>query len=222
VSSLRIPPEQVPSFTKLRSLSSQTASQLQSAMASAAERKEGADLSPEDVGPVGGLDELELGKILDALGVLYHVRAYWDVPLDELVADVADNMRSADPSLTPGAATVEFMERIKRLLSIDSLAVAAKADVLTAEHERTLHGLRILTDARPIFGNDVQKPPDAIAIGHMLKLTFHRGGRLEEEFFALDEDDLHSLKEAVQRAEVKANSLRAALAKSQLKVISTD
>jgi len=195
---------------------------LQSAVASAAAKKESADLSPQDVGPVGGLAEAELGEILDALSVLYHVRAYYDAPLDEFVADLADNMRSADPGFTPGAATVEFMERIKRLLSIEDLAVAAKGDVLTAEHERTLHGLRILTDARPIFGNDVQKPPDAIAIGHMLKLTFHRGGRLEEEFFALDEDDLRSLKEAVQRAEVKANSLRAALAKSQLRVLSAD
>jgi len=62
-----------------------------------------------------------------------------------------------------------------------------------------VHSVRILTDARPIFGNNIEKPPEAIAIIHTLKIAYHRSGRLEEQFFAFDEHDLKELRSAVER-----------------------
>lgn len=82
--------------------------------------------------------------------------------------------------------------------------------------------MRILTDIRPIFGNNVEEPPEAVVIMHTLKMAYHRGGRVDEVFFAMDETDLGDLKAAVARAELKAKSILATLAKTQLKVITEE
>jgi hypothetical protein len=222
VSPLRIPSEDQAGLAKLHSLSDHAASALRSALASAAIEKESADLSAEDIGPIEGLSSANLDQILEAITGLHHARAFAEVPLDEFVNDVSESIRStAHPDFpTTGPALDQFKDRLRTFLAIDAIARAAKSNVLRYEHERTVHSLRILTDARPIFGNDVEEPPEAIAIIHTLKIAYHRSGRLEEEFFVFDEQDLKALKNAVERAELKANSLRAALTKSHLKVLS--
>jgi hypothetical protein len=224
VSVLSIPEEHASGLARLQSLSRENASLLRDALASAAARKQSADVSPTDIGPIEGVPESDVEQIVDAISGLHHARAFFETPLNEFLDDVVEAMKSAPNSgfsSTGGGALDTFKERVRGFLNIEELALAAKSNVLRFEHERTLHSLRILTDARPIFGIDVEKPPEAIAIGHMLKIAYHRGGKVEEEFFALDEGDLQTLKKAVQRAELKANSLRTMLAK-QLKVISQE
>jgi len=217
---LRIPAEHQVGLVKLQALSDSTASQLLSALASAAEEKQSANLSPEDLAPIEGLPKDQLEQILDALSGIHHARAYAETPLDEFVNNVSETMRSADNALpTAESAIQQFEERIKRFMDIPALARAAKGDILRYEHERTVHDLRIVTDARPIFGNSVEQPPEAFAIVHTLKIAYHRSGRIEEEFFSFDEFDLEDLREAVERAELKARSLRAALNKSGLQVL---
>jgi hypothetical protein len=222
VSPLRIPSEHQAGLVKLHSLSDQTASALRSALAYAAEEKESAELSAEDVKPVEGLSPAVLDQILEVITGLHHARAYADVSLDEFVNDVSGSIQSTvDPDFPKtGPALDRFKVRLKAFLGIDAIARAAKSNVVRYEQERTMHGVRILTDARPIFGNDVKEPPEAIAIIHTLKIAYHRSGRLEEEFFAFDEHDLEELKNAVERAELKASGLRAVLTKSGLKVLS--
>ncbi len=222
MTSIKVPPDHIPALVKLSSLSALTASSLQTAVASAAARMGSRDLSPKEVGPIAGLNEMDLEQILEAVTGLQHVQAFTEISIDELLSDVSESVRSANQADVPAADIKELKERLRVFLNNQDLAIAAKTNVLRYEHERVLHSLRILTDARPIFGNDVQKPPELMTIDHILKIAFHRAGRLEEEFFALDEDDLKTLKEAVQRAEQKANSLRALLTKSQIKVASTD
>ena len=218
---LTIPAEHQVGLVKLQALSDPTASRLLSALAFAAEKKQSAYLSPEDLAPIEGLQREQLEQILDAVSGVQHARAYAETPLDEFVKDVSETMRSAVHLNfpTPEGAIRQFEERLRKFLDIAAFARAAKGDILMYEHERTVHGLRILTDARPIFGNSVEEPPEAVAIVHTLKIAYHRGGRLEEEYFAFDEIDLEELREIVERAELKAKSLRAALKKSDLKVL---
>lgn len=216
---LRIPPEHQVGLVKLRDLSDSTASQLLSALISAAEEKQSANLSPEDLAPIEGLPKDQLEQILDALSGIHHARAYAETPLDQFVNNVSETMRSAGNAPTSGSGVQQFEERIKRFMDIPAFARAAKGDILRYEHERTVHDLRIVTDARPIFGNSVEQPPEALAIVHTLKIAYHRSGRIEEEFFAFDEVDLEDLREAVERAELKARSLRTALNKSGLQVL---
>lgn len=218
---LAIPREHQIGLAELQALPEPIASLLLPALAAAAEKTQSAYPSPEDLAGFEGIPQGQLEQILDAVSGVYHARANAEVPLSEFVKDVIETMRSAVQLnfQTSPSAIEQFEERLTRFMSIASFARAAKGDTLLYEHERTVFDWRILTDARPVFGDNVEEPPEAFEITHTLKIAFHRGGSHEEEYFALDEIDLAELRRVVERAESKATSLRAALKKSGMKVL---
>ena len=221
MASLSIPREHQVGLAKLQALADLPATHLLSALASAVEKTQSAYFAPDDLGPIEGIPQNELAEILDAVSGIYHARANAEVPLEEFVKDVTETMRSAYKIDFPTSesAIQKFEGRLTQFMSIATLARAAKGDILMYEHERTVYDLKILTDARPIFGDSVAEPPEALEVMHTLKIAFHRGSRHEEEFFALDESDLAELRRVVERAELKAKSLRAALKKSGMQVL---
>lgn len=218
---LSIPREHQIGLVKLQALPNPIASLLYAALASAAEKMQTGHLSPDDLGGFVGIPEDELGSILNGISGIYHARADAEVPLDQFVKDVIETMRSASPAGFQSSenAIRQFEERLTQFLGIPALARTSKGDILMFEHERTVYGFRILTDARPIFGENVEEPPEAFEITHTLKVAFHRGSGHEEEYFGLDEADLAELSRVVERAEQKAKSLRAVLNKSGMKVL---
>lgn len=221
---LRIPPEHQAGLVKLALLPREVASELRTAL-SEATRREGINISAEDLAPVSGVPHADIAKIAEAVVGLNLARVYSDTDLDSFVTDVTDSMRSAAPSGLPTTkdSIAQFKKRIQAFLTIDEISQSAKTNLLRHEHERSVHSLRILTDIRPIFGNNVEEPPKGVVVMHTLKMAYHSGSsRLEEAFFGMDETDLRNLKEAVVRAELKAKSIRTALGKAQLKVINEE
>ena len=217
---LRIPPDEQEGLVKLQSISEEVASHLLAALETAANRAETDGLVVGDLTEIAGLSRRDQEQILDTLLSLYRVRAFSEVDLDDFVSDVCGSMISAKRAdFFASTENIEaFTHRLGKFMGIRALDRGAKATVLRYAHERTVHGLRILTDARPIFGNDVTAPPEAIVINHTLKLSYHYSGKIKEAFFAFDDQDLAELKKAVERAELKAASLSALLVKSQMKV----
>ena len=217
---LRVPPDEQVALVKLQNLSEPIASKLVEAIGSAAAKTKTDGLRVEDLPEIPSLPRTEVEQILDTVLSLYRVRAYSDVSLDEFVVDVCDSMRVSerkDFSRT-SEAIEHFKGRLAQFLGLEDVNRAAKSTVLRYEQERSVHSLKFLTDARPVFGNDVTKSPEAAVILHTLKIGYHHAGRIGEAFFAFDENDLEELKKAIQRAESKASSLRTALARAQLKV----
>jgi len=147
---LRIPPEHQSGLVKLAMLSDQGAVQLRSALSAAAQKKEGGSVSPEDLGPIPGLSRGDLENIVDAVVGLNFARIYSDRDVEDFAKDVSESMRSVAPSDFPatGDAIDQFRKRIQEFLTIEGIARSAKTDVLRYEHERSVHGLRILTDHR--------------------------------------------------------------------------
>lgn len=95
------------------------------------------------------------------------------------------------------------------LVSHSSLGVGAKATRLMLEHERVFVLSEIFSDIRSVFAqDDVEELPVTAIITHSLKIHSHiNGGRPDDIFFALDIDDLLQLKEAVDRAIRKHDTL---------------
>ncbi len=111
---------------------------------------------------------------------------------------------------------VDFTERLAALLALDSLnSIALKAKELQAESERTFCDARIITDVRPVFGENIEDSP-AMIIVHTLKIGFHESGH-KDIYVALDAGDIANLKKTLQRAEDKANKLKAILDKAGLR-----
>ncbi len=221
---LRIPPEHQSGLVKLALLSGQVAVQLHTVMSAAAQKAGGGSVSAEHLGPISGLSRADLEKIVDAVVGLNFARVYSDADIEDFAKDVSESLQAAAPSGFPTTkdSIDQFRKRIEEFLSIDGITRSAKTEILRYAHERSVHSLRILTDIRPVFGDDVEKPPEAVVIMHTLKMAYHRAGRLDEAFFGMDESDLRHLKEAAVRAELKAKSIRTALAKARLKVVSEE
>ncbi len=158
-------------------------------------------ISPKDA-------EMLVGAILS----LYSVRHYYDLASDQLVGELAQAMAaSEDVALRLNGNEGKFRERMLKLLSIDSLGIASKAFELLYEYERAFCNTRILTDIRPIFGEQPESRPVAALVMHLLRISYHERAELKEFYVALDEGDIKLLREALDRADNKARSLRAVM-----------
>jgi hypothetical protein len=160
---------------------------------------------------VPSLQTKDLRHMMATLLSLSSVYVHSDAPVDEFVSDMVRAMkRTKRPDLSLDGPEVEtnFKSRLTSVLTVGTLAIAAKAIVLQHEHEHTLCTVRIFTDTRPIYGADVAAPPAAMAVTHMLKLSYHESDRIEEIHIALDKNDLMNLKAQIERAESKVLGLK--------------
>ena len=175
--------------------------------------------SPSSVPVIPGVSPEDVERVKDALDTMYGIRAFHDVPLKEFISDVCDSLREhkeLDATDEP-----KLRERLARLLAVEPWIVAAKALVLQNEHERNFCSVRILTDARPVFANGVKGPPSAMVITHTLKLSYHEGagGHLSDIYLSFGSNDITELRDALNRAEDKAPSLRTLLEAGNVRII---
>jgi hypothetical protein len=152
-----------------------------------------------------------LRSVVEAIFALYRVRVANDVQIEMFVDDVADAMADVEAEhRIPESERESFREKLRILLGADSLTLLSKAMDLQTSDERSFCSARILTDLRPVFGPKVESGPKAMVVIHTLKLGYHRYGRSgnhDEIHIALDDSDLHTLKDVVDRAMEKAKAL---------------
>jgi hypothetical protein len=142
-----------------------------------------------------------------------------EMPLDKFVDELADAMTSSgihDLALTKDARK-RFVYNMHKLLDVAALSFLAKAHALQAEHERLFRDAKVLTDLRPVF-HDPDEPPVDMIVEYTLKIIYHDGSRHQhrEIYMAMDSDDITHLKEALERAEKKAASLKMLLQSKNL------
>jgi hypothetical protein len=111
----------------------------------------------------------------------------------------------------PAEQQERLSKNLGRLLADEGLVVASKAVYLKRDYEHRYCRTRILTDIRPIFGEDRTLAPATALIVHMLQLVYHEGQSTKEIHIALDAESLSSLKLQIERAEDKAKSLKTLL-----------
>jgi hypothetical protein len=153
----------------------------------------------EDVGPAA----TQLAFPLLALrGQLRKMKA------DEVAERLSE---SADLDLDQQART-QLRDRAAAILGTDVLATTAVATDLQTQNPRNFQSARIVTDIRPVFSDVIEQRPTGAVIVETLQIqTWTRDGNAELIFVSMDEEDLTLLKDIVDRALVKTNTLRALL-----------
>lgn len=173
--------------------------------------------SPASIPSVDGLTPVQVQQVVDTLKSMYQTRVSAEVAVSEFVDDVGEALREEDEEFRPSP---QFRDRLSKILSIEALHTEAKAFILYGEHANVFCSTRILTDIRAVFGANVSDPPEAYIVTHTLKIDYHGSrGRLEEFFVGLASEDLVELKIAIDRAELKAQSLRKLLEKTNVRFI---
>lgn len=99
----------------------------------------------------------------------------------------------------------------------------AKAADLAGERPNTYHTGRILTDIRPLFGDEAKEPLQAAVINQTLRIEyFNQRGELESIFIALSDADIADLMRIANRALVKSSTLREFLVGVNIRAIQVE
>jgi hypothetical protein len=148
-------------------------------------------------------------------------------PLDAIYSVAAlasrENLtpREAAEAIRSDALSVDravLTQRVERLLAQDAVRVSVRAVEVSAAGERLTLTARIVTDIRPIFadpGSSDLKPAAAVVL-HWLRVDYMEDGESRTFSALMDSEDLKILQGAVERAEAKAASLEALLAKADV------
>jgi hypothetical protein len=163
-----------------------------------------------------------IDALMRALLSLYQARALAETPpIGEFVEDLATAVKDSGlPELDlDEVGRSRFVRNMMALLSVEPLVFLAKANALQREHEKLFHSAKILTDLRPVFHGIDQQPKDMI-LEYTLKLVFHDGSRRHREIYmVLDGRDMIALREAINRAEQKAASLKSLCESNDIAII---
>lgn len=204
---LQIPKEHLPAIGKILKLSDAAIEELINAISSATISAEAPEMSEKIAGSVPSIPREDLAEIVQMLYSLYHVREFSEVRHARFVRDLVDtlllnpdfDLQKADASITG--------KRFQRLLNIKTLNTLSKAIRLQRDGERIYCDARIISDIRPVFGDDVEERPISAVITHTLKLGYDVMGEHKEFFVVLDEQDLNALQGVIERAQAKGDTL---------------
>jgi hypothetical protein len=102
-----------------------------------------------------------------------------------------------------------FARNIARLLASPVVQYYGKADDVITDHARIFSTAKVLTDIRPVFGDDLSEPPPAAVIVDMLRIDhFDRKEGKGSYYVALDHADLLKLRNVIDRALEKTKTVQ--------------
>lgn len=174
-----------------------------------------------------GIEDLtkdDLLNILEAIVSLYPLQAYSSLTIEDLASSLGEAVAELEDfhNVTEEQKKI-FEARITTLLSINgALDVASKVGELLLEYEHLFLGSRIITDIRPVFDSDLNKIPAGALLVHTLKLEYKQGNEEKDFYIALDTNDVKKLREQLDRAEQKAESIKLMLNQAQVSYLDVE
>lgn len=158
-------------------------------------------------------EEGDNGRVVAALLNLAVQRRRWDA--DELARLVA----SAPGLDVPDERRDSFERFISRVVQAEALVSAARGLDIVFDREHIAAETRVLTDIRPVFGDDVEPQLLGATVINTLSIDYHTPTGPQKLQLAVDERDLKRLQEAIDRALKKSVSLRELLAASDTQYV---
>jgi hypothetical protein len=213
MASLRVPDEYVGGLAKFLGLSVESGDKLLSALEQSPVSQEPREALKEKLSALGIVPNSDVDDIADAVMSLYFVCAHSDESPSDLAAEItqAINESSSEKLKLPDETRANIKSRLTRLLSVDSFAISVKADSYLYEYDNVFSKAHISTDIRPIFGVNPEEPPKVATLNHMMNIHYYHDGEHKELYLALDAFDLDSLRNVIDRAALKAESLKQVL-----------
>lgn len=158
----------------------------------------------------------DITQIITVLISMNSLRTYLDLETPDLVKQVCEAMiETGEPELALGADDQEpFANYLGQLLETRSLIISSKVVDVWSEHDRSLCGVRIFTDVRPVFGDENNVL--ATGIVHMLKLSYHETDGIKEIYIAMDDDDLEKLTDAIEYASTRSKNVKSVLSEAKI------
>lgn len=169
---------------------------------------------------VGSGDEIE--KIRRSIVVLHYLYANSGQNLDEFSNEIASSLEQAFRDIDLNISVESIQATLSGVFSAIALRISAKASTLILDAERGFLRARIITDIRPVFGDNITEPDIAAAmVIHTLKIAYQDND--ENEFFVnMTTKDLQQFKTVIDRALQKAEGVQKILPSLTKHVIEPD
>ena len=161
------------------------------------------DLTNRLLASVTSLDEDAAREFLDITLSLASLRVDQEMTVDELAEAVS---ASSDLQISD-EERLKLKTRISALLDLPDVQHLAKAADVLVQSERSFHDAKVITDVRPVFADDPSEGPFGAIILHNLAIEFQGPSQIETWFVTLDERDLRRLREVLERAAQKGQTL---------------
>jgi hypothetical protein len=213
---LQIPIRYVQALNDIRNLPVSAVDELARALASVSIVSSSSDMAARITESVPNVPTERLEPIVDALYSMYHVREFSEMNRSSFLNELTESLREQLKPKIADAELATVKEKFKKLLSIDTLDSLSKAVRLQRDEPRVFCASKIISDIRPVFGDNVKARPVAATITHTLKLSYHEDGDHKEFYIVLDEVDLSELEKTVKRAKTKADTLSQVLIDSSI------
>ncbi len=142
---------------------------------------------------------------------MYEIRAEQKMSAQAFAQAICDfAAASGRPELKPTDNNWEPIRRsLAEILSLDrTIGVIAKGFGVVSEFERLFESARVVTDLRPVFGEKVTDRPAAFAVVHELRIKYYSAEGSKEFFVSLDSSNIKNLREAMDRASQKEETLK--------------
>ncbi len=160
---------------------------------------------------------------VDAVVPLLFLKASTGKSTADLVNEITASLITGDKeeATLSAAAVPNFKKHLGRILELSKLTTRAKALSLAADCQRLFSDAKIVSDVRPVFGEDVSKPPLGAVILHSLKIGFAEDGEEREFFVTMDSKDLRELQSWITRALSKDATLSQFIKQSNIEQFET-
>lgn len=170
------------------------------------------------IAPKIELDKNKIAGIVAMLASLY--RTMEDTPIDEFVVDFYHAAISFDKTSTLDIEWDDIKKDLKTVLSNDSFGVTSKAMDILSHYPNTYCSARLVTDIRPVFGQNTNECPPASLVVHTLRISSHQDDSDTKDYYvSLDSQDLHELRRIIERALEKETTLKSMINDTKMQYI---
>ena len=166
---------------------------------------------------VRDLSDDDISELLGAILPMYSAKGFSEADTPAFIRDLAKAIASGKPPLTMDIEVLKA--RFAVLLAIPSIAVSAKAFLIQREQQNIFLSARSLSDIRPVFSEDGDRPM-AFVVSHQLKVSYFDDGQRKTLYLALDDDDISELQKVLTRARTKSKVLSTLIQQMNLPEIS--
>ncbi len=208
--SISIPESAYQPFRDIVRMDDATFAQLAKAV-SAAPAQSSPDRFSENLSEsVSGISEDALNAITIELFRMNYVQSEAELSPQQtayLIADTVKTQEVENPVFEEHELLV-LRTRLAELLGAPkALYLTSKANTILMEHQHLFYSANLYTDARPVFSSDAASI-DAAVIIHNLSIHYGEGEDHKDFNVVLDDSDIETLRELLDRAEAKSATLR--------------
>ncbi|MBW4547453.1 MAG: hypothetical protein KME25_23880 [Symplocastrum torsivum CPER-KK1] len=215
---LRVSEEYRPGIKKLINLNDEAVDELLDALKCASPSLYTSDLVFSVASYVKSIEIKDLTEIIRFLLSLSSQIDHSEDSIEEIVSGISLSIADDEEfSSFSDEEKKRFDKQLTNFLEVDSvLNVTSKAVRVVRDHERVFTNSLILTEIRPVFKPNPNEGIAAAAIVHMMKIEYRDIEGMKEFFVALDQLDIFQLLEQLERANLKAEAIKAMLKKTEV------